>query len=416
LHDNTNVDEAVTMRVLLSEGSSTSAREAITVLGLNGHHIEICDPDPHCLGRFSRFVRKFHRCPALRDDPLGYLAFVETLTSRQRFDVLIPIHEQGYVFAAAPQRLHAQVRVALPSFRSYRTALRKSDFSRLATAIGLPQPTTRFVASARELLDVTLPCIVKAAIGTASRSTWLVRDRDELADVTRLLAARGDDDVLVQDYVVGAIERAQAVFDAGTLVAMHAYRQLRPGAGGGDAVKESIYRDDVRAHVTQLGEQLRWRGALSVDYICDEGGNRPLYIDCNPRLVEPMSAFLCGLDLLEALLRVSCNASPDLPQQSQSGVRTHLAMQALLGCALRGGTRRDLVRELRRLCARTGDYARSREELTPVRLDWPSAVPLVITALLLLVRPGLARRLPGRFGAHVLGARAAQLVEREVAS
>ena len=64
------------MRILLSEGASTSAREAITALGLAGHHVEVCDPDPHCLARFSRFVRKLHRCPPLGADPQGYLAFI----------------------------------------------------------------------------------------------------------------------------------------------------------------------------------------------------------------------------------------------------------------------------------------------------------------------------------------------------
>ena len=72
-------DPAKPLRVLVSEGSSTSAREAITILGLSGHHVEVCDPSPWCLSRFSRFVRKFHRCPGLRDDPAGYLAFIEQL-------------------------------------------------------------------------------------------------------------------------------------------------------------------------------------------------------------------------------------------------------------------------------------------------------------------------------------------------
>ena len=43
--------------------------------------------------------------------------------------------------------------------------------------------------------------------------------------------------------------------------------------------------------------------ALSVDYILQ--GDIPLYIDCNPRLVEPTSAFFTGLDLTDLLLRVS---------------------------------------------------------------------------------------------------------------
>ena len=88
------------LRVLVSEGNSTSAREAITILGLAGHIVEVCDPSPVCLGRFSRFVGKFHRCPGLRDDPAGYLAFVEKLLAERPFDVLLPIHEQGFLFRA----------------------------------------------------------------------------------------------------------------------------------------------------------------------------------------------------------------------------------------------------------------------------------------------------------------------------
>src|SRR5436305_2257712 len=92
------------LRILLSEGNSTSAREAITILGLSGHHVEVCDPSPWCLARFSRWVRRFHRCPGLRTDPAGYLAFVERLIETGRFDVLLPTHEQGFLFARVRQR------------------------------------------------------------------------------------------------------------------------------------------------------------------------------------------------------------------------------------------------------------------------------------------------------------------------
>src|ERR1700710_2359743 len=93
------------LRVLLSEGNSTSAREAITILGRAGHIVEVCDPSPVCLGRFSRFIGKFHRCPGLRDDPAGYLAFLEKLLAERQFDVLLPIHEQGFVFGRVRQGL-----------------------------------------------------------------------------------------------------------------------------------------------------------------------------------------------------------------------------------------------------------------------------------------------------------------------
>jgi hypothetical protein len=46
-------------RVLVSESSSLSAQEAITALGMAGHQVGVCDPDPLCLGRFSRFVTRY---------------------------------------------------------------------------------------------------------------------------------------------------------------------------------------------------------------------------------------------------------------------------------------------------------------------------------------------------------------------
>ena len=174
-------DRPERLRILLSEGSSTSARQAITALGLAGHHIDVCDPDPRCLGRFSRFVAKFHRCPGLRDDPHGYLAFVCDLLARQRFDVLLPIHEQGLLFAKVLPALASRVGIALPSFDSYRRVHSKTGFSRLLAELTLPQPATRFVRSGDELRSVAQPpCVIKTAIGTASRGTWIVKNAADL--------------------------------------------------------------------------------------------------------------------------------------------------------------------------------------------------------------------------------------------
>jgi hypothetical protein len=131
------------MRILLSEGASTSAREAITALGIAGHHVEVCDPDPHCLGRFSRFVRKFHRCPPLGADPKGYLAFILERISGRQFDVLLPIHEQGLLLAKVQADIRRHVAIALPRFDCYLRAHNKLGFSEVLTELGLPQPPTR---------------------------------------------------------------------------------------------------------------------------------------------------------------------------------------------------------------------------------------------------------------------------------
>jgi predicted ATP-grasp superfamily ATP-dependent carboligase len=404
------------LRILLSEGSSTSAREAITALGLAGHQVEICDPDPFCLGRFSRFVTRFHRCPGISVDPAGYLRFLTGLLARRHFDVLIPIHEQGLLLAKVQEGLKRHVAIALPSFENYRRALSKAEFSRILSQLDLPQPETELLSSVRELRRFDrFPFILKTPIGTASRGIWVISDRADAERAIGEIEGKAFDQVLVQQLITGPLEHAQAVFCKGRLVGLHAYRQIVRGAGGGPAVKESVRRLVVRSHLKRIGAFLDWHGALSVDYILDEKDELPRYIDCNPRLVEPINALLSGLDLTDLLVRVSLGEEPPEAADDRENVHTHLSIQVLLGCAIRGGSRRDLLRESWKLVSHGGIYAGSCEELTPMRWDRPSAIPALVAALLLLANPKVAPMLPERrWGAHLLNSESIRIIEEEI--
>ena len=353
----------------------------------------------------------------MRDDPAGFLGFVEQLLGSGHFDVLLPIHEQGFLFARVLQRLETRAGLALPDFQDYRAAHSKAGFSRLLDRLGLPQPATRIVTSESELrAAIRIPCVIKTSVGTASRGIWFVRDQRDLEGALRELGARGAyaDEVLVQDLVAGATEKAQGVFCRGKLLGFHAYRQIAAGAGGGEAIKQSVRRPVARAHLATIGEKLAWHGAMSVDCIMPNDDAAPLLIDCNPRLVEPMSAYLAGTDLVGLLLRISQGETPLGIGESREGVRTHLAIQALLGCASRGASRRDILHECWNLWTGGGPYAGSTEELTPVRLDWASVAPLAITALLLLAAPEFAVTLATRgWGAHLLDIGSIRRIESE---
>ena len=261
--------------------------------------------------------------------------------------------------------------------------------------------------------------MIKTSIGTASRGIWFVRNsRDLDAAVSELAASDAfAGEVLVQEWIAGTVEKAQSVFCRGRLLGFHAYRQVAAGVGGGEAIKESVSRPGIRIMLEKIGERLAWHGALSIDYLMPDDDATPRLIDCNPRLVEPMSAYLAGNDLVDLLMRVSRGETPAALPESVAGIRTHLAMQALLGIAARGGTRRELLRECWRLTSGSQPYAGSREELTPVRLDWLATVPLTMTAMLLLARPSAASRLArGGFGAHLLSRESIRQIESKTFS
>jgi hypothetical protein len=89
-------------------------------------------------------------------------------------------------------------------------------------------------------------------------------------------------------------------------------------------------------------------------------------------------------------------------------------VQALLGCASRVGTRRDVIHERWRLLTGSAPYADSTEELTPVRLDWISAVPVAMILISLLIAPKLAVTLARRgWGAHLLDVKSIRFIESE---
>jgi hypothetical protein len=136
---------------------------------------------------------------------------------------------------------------------------------------------------------------------------------------------------------------------------------------------------------------------MSIDYLIKNGDATPLLIDCNPRLVEPMNAHLSGVDLVGHLPGRGARSGARGPRGRPD---PSLAMQVLLGCAAHGGTRRDIFREAWHISAACEPYAGSFEELTPVRSGWISAVPLALTATLLLAAP---RRAESRLYGSVRG-------------
>lgn len=380
-------------KILLSEGSSLSSREAITALGLAGHRVELLSSDPMCLGRFSRFVSRVHRAPASGADPDGYLAAVIETVKTRKIDALLPVHEQAYLFAAARKQLPSNLGIALSDFEAFEQVQSKAGLADLLRRLNVPQPKTDIVRSADEFAaERPYPFFVKAAFGTASAGVWRVRNERQRDAVLLQLEQRNAfaDGLLVQAAVTGTLERAQSVFDRGRLVASHIYRQAVEGPGGGDVLKISVVSAEVRAIVERIGQALKWHGALSFDYIRGGATGTPHFIDANPRLVEPMNAWLSGVDLPGALLQVSLGETPPTQAAGREGVLTRLGLMGLLDAARQRNRRRDILREIGLLASSSGRYRGSREELVPLLTDPWCAIPLGVVVGRLLRNPAAA--------------------------
>ena len=404
--------------ILLSEGSSTNAREVISALGPLGYVLDVCDPNPVCLGRFSRYVRKVHRSPVSGSDPMGYLRFVRELLREQHYDVLLPVNEQAYLFSWARRHLSALTGLAIADFAAFARVQTKTNFHDLLDELGLPQPVTLRAHTWPEieaaLASIALPCYLKTSYGTASTGVWRIENADDLNEAKVGLRRQGlpdsQTDVLIQEAAAGAFEQSHAVFDRGRLVALHCTRRLREGARGGAAVKVGVDRPIVREHFERLGKALEWHAGLSIDYFWNEETGRPSYIDANPRITEPMNAVVNGLNVADMQVRLSLGERTPPRASAQMGRRSHNAIVALLGVAIRGRSRAAVVREAMRIALRRGPYAMSREGMTPIWRDPPSALAVAAVLLALLLNPHNGARLASMtIGDYSLGSVIASL-------
>lgn len=388
-----------TLRILILEGSSLSAREATLTLGKVGHVIDVLDPDPFCLCRFSRFVRRVYRSPRLSDDPVLFSQFLLDHISKHSYDLVLPVHEHAFLLSAIADKIDRLCQTLVAPFEAFQRIQDKVQFFGLMKELGVQCPPTQVLTSLDEFpQNKPLPFYVKTALGTAGDGTWMISTESQRSAVINSLRARevaGNlGSFIVQDVVQGILEVVQSIFQDGKLISSHAYRQEIEGVGGSASGRVSVHRPTVVAALRRVGESLSWTGPLMLDYIYD-AGDRFWFIDPNPRIGETMNAFISGNNIPQTLVDLTVG-DPLHRIESKEGARSHILLTALLGKAIKNPRRLSVLRELVLSFLRFGEYRGSREEITSVWNDPQSLVPLAIVAMRLLMHPSSAKDIAQR--------------------
>jgi hypothetical protein len=362
-----------------------TSREVVTCLGPLGYHLEALDPDPLCIARFSRWMRRIHHCPRSGADPLGYLEVVRRVVAERRIDVLLPTHEQAWLFAVAERRL-SHMPVAVAPAASFDRVQSKIEFARLLDEIGLAQPRWHLIRGRSDLDGLSFPYWLKTPFSTAGGGVRLVADERSRADAERELLEQDGGPVMAQEPAAGQYGQVQGLFERGRLVAAHTSVQTGIGIGPSAAARLSVDHPRPRRDIATLGDALEWHGGLTLDYLHKHGA--PSYIECNPRTVEPGNAAASGVNIPELQVRLTTGERLTAPPHTgRAGIRTHGTIALVLGAAAYGGTRRAVTAQLARALARRGCYRGSAEQLTPLLRDPPSGAPLLFVTAHALASP-----------------------------
>lgn len=372
------------MRVLLSEASSLTAREHLSVLGPAGIDVDAASSRRLAIGRFSRWCRRTVPVPRSAADPKRYLAAVAAALRAGRYDALLPTHEQAWLFAAGRRFLPSDAPVAVADVEAFDQLQGKVACARLFDDLGLPQPEWQVVTDPVQAVRVRLPCWLKASFSTAGRGVRYVTSAEAAARAFEELAGMGP--VLAQQPATGAYAQVAGLFEHGRLAAVHTSELAGTGAGGSAAARVSVDHPRPRQDIGRLGQWLSWHGGLTLDYLHINGA--PCYIEANPRTTEPANAALSGVDLPGLTIALSRgDPLPATPVVGRPGIRSHSTLALVIGAAERTGSRRAVLASLADGLSARGALRGSREMLTPVRSDPASVLPLLLVAAQLLAQP-----------------------------
>lgn len=386
------------MKILMTDGTSSSARQSLYGLG-GGHEIDVCAPSALCQCRFSSRVRRWRRCPPLGSQPEAYLAFLVRQIRRGGYDLLLPTHEEVYLLSKFRDDFAPRVGLAVPPFAAMRKMMGKIEFAHTMDSLSLPTPPSTAVSlgTGGAAYD-RYPFYLKLNYATAGLGVRLIRGPHEwqkaMDDFRRTgLLESGANRALVQQPATGAPCVVQAVFQEGRMCAAHCAEVLALGVGGGAMVRVGVRHADVVEHVRQLGHSLQWHGAMFLEYLYDDTAQRPCYIECNPRIGEPVNAQLSGVNLVDLLARISRGERIDEGQEPVIGVRSYVGFIQLIAAAIEGASRGELWRLWRSMRRGDGIYRDAANEMTRPTEDPLSRIPATFVINQLLFRPSSAIRL-----------------------
>jgi len=174
--------------------------------------IIIIDPD-FCIGKFSRFVQKYYKCPSLTDIE-AFTAFLEQLAVSENLKnwVVYPTSDEAvYILSKHKDRLSRYYLIPTPAWEITKYAYDKKLTCQLAERLNLPFPKTFFPENLEQLTlaNLTYPVVLKPSIKEkffplTKLKAIQVSNKEELIEIYKYMASIIDkSEVMVQELVKG---------------------------------------------------------------------------------------------------------------------------------------------------------------------------------------------------------------------
>ena len=273
-----------------------------------------------CIGRFSRYIWKFRKCPDAKEDTLLF-RFLVDLATRERLEgwLLYPNDDETVRFLASnKEELEKYYKVTTPPWEVARFACEKKLTYELAEKCGIAVPKTFYPRSVAELekLDIVFPVIIKPSVkepfySITGKKAIRTDSKEELCNqFNRVREIVGDSEIMVQEFIPGGGANLYSVGSLcknGDLLAKVVARRLRQHPmdfGHATTYAETVNIPELEELAAKILKAMGYYGLSEVEFMWDPKDGKYKLIEINPR---PWGwhtlAIAAGVDLPHLLYR-----------------------------------------------------------------------------------------------------------------
>jgi len=252
----------------------------------------------NCIARYSKFCKKFFKCPDFIDDSFAY--FLIELAEREDLKdwVLIPSNDHAVLTIAKHKvSLEEYYKVITPSFEIINNIYDKSRLVKIAEDNRIPVPETYLIDSNGKINipKSNYPVLLKGRFGlsfykTFKKKAFLARNESEVVDrLTSIRNVINNDDILIQELIPSDGSNKTISFtafcDGGVIKAYWMGLKIRehPLEFGTATFTRSILIRECYEQSIPLLKAINYTGVCEIEYLLDPRDKRYKLIEINAR-------------------------------------------------------------------------------------------------------------------------------------
>jgi D-aspartate ligase len=252
-----------------------------------------------CISRFSRYIRKFMKCPDTGKKDL-LLEFLLDLAQKEDLKgwIIYPNDDETVRFLAKhKEQLEEYYKVTTPSWETVQFACEKKLTYELAAKCGITTPKTLYPRNVTELeqLEIEFPVIIKPSVkepfySKTGKKAIRVNSKKELIDeYNRVVQLAGRTEIMIQELIPGGTEN---LFSVGSLckngellagVVAWRLRQHPMDFGHATTYAETVNIPELEELANRILKAMGYYGLSEVEFMRDPREGQYKLIEINPR-------------------------------------------------------------------------------------------------------------------------------------